>query len=81
MKVAPPQVTLEVHEGGAKSKPSMVDKVVLHRSEHGKKVVLPEYIEAVRSQLSAEELEQCDDAMISRYVRATSGDLKHVSRA
>lgn len=53
--------------------------------KHGskQKVVLPEDVEAVRAQLTEEELQQCDDAMISRYIRATwshgAPDIKHVS--
>jgi hypothetical protein len=75
---APPQVTVEVHECKGKPK-GMSTKVALHRTEQGKKEVLAEHTEAVRSQLTPEELEQCDDAMICRYIRATNGDLKHVS--
>lgn len=77
-KVAPEAPQEAPHAGNPKGKaPKAVAKVALHRSEHGKKEVLAEHIEAVRCQLTEEERHRCDDAMISRYIRATSGDLKH----
>lgn len=41
-------------------------KVTLQRDASGRKVVQSEHIELVREQLTAEELELVDDAMISR---------------